>query len=249
VTEPEQQPSLYYPNVVAFVEEYLAQLYQRQVTDTTDAVWCPEWWQHTEAVARLDALWRAWEYFRQNTSTGISDWFLDHADRHMKRLLAPNGPFKYCSPRHGHRTLLTPLPLRTPPPGMFTKVSDDTKVYGSVVEFVENYLSLLYQRQVTDTTDAVWCMEWWRHNEAASRLNGLWGAWEHYRKQSGAGLSEWFLTHADQHMAQLLDPTGPFRFCGVRHGHKSLLGPLPTVEPQAGMFTNPDPESAEDVKY
>ncbi|MBO0854776.1 MAG: DUF4913 domain-containing protein [Nocardia sp.] len=108
-----------YSNVVEFVENYLSLIYQRQVADTTDTVWCKEWWRHSEAVLRLDAVWRAWEYLRQDAKTGMSNWFLEHADPQMSKLLDPAGPFKYCSVRHGHKDLLTPLPLIRPPKGMF----------------------------------------------------------------------------------------------------------------------------------
>ncbi|MQY21919.1 DUF4913 domain-containing protein [Nocardia macrotermitis] len=229
----------HYPNVLAFVNQYLRYVYQRQVTDTTDAVWCPEWWKHSEAVIRLDALWRAWENLRRDPGKGLSLWFLDHADKHMAKLLDPNGPFKYCSARHGHRDLLTALPLRTPPTGMFSEESGDV-IYKSVVEFVENYLSMTYPRQVTDTTDTVWCPEWWKHPEAGARLDSLWRVWEQLRKQGATGLSEWFVDYADPQMQQLFDARGTFRYCNARHGHKDLLTPLPSGDPGAEMFSNPE---------
>lgn len=242
MSEQDDPPPTHYKNVAGFVDDYLRYIYQRQVTDTTDAVWCPEWWEHTEAVIRLDALWRAWEYFRRNTRTGLSEWFVDHCDPHMAKLLDPSGPFKYCSARHGHRKLLAPLPLRTPPSGMFAELSGDTSdtVYGSVVEFVENYLSMIYQRQVTDTTETVWCPEWWQHPEAVARLHSLWRAWENSRLDGATGLSDWFSIHADKQMHQLLAPAGPFRYCSARHGHKDLLPPLPTTQVQSGMFSDPE---------
>ncbi|MGS2805167.1 DUF4913 domain-containing protein [Nocardia sp. MW-W600-9] len=101
-----------YPNVVEFVNGYLSKVYRRQVTDISDTVWCPEWWRHTEAVIRLDALWQAWEHYRLEGGPGISVWFLDHADNHMAKLFDPRGPFKYCSVRNGHKSMLDPLPLR-----------------------------------------------------------------------------------------------------------------------------------------
>ncbi|WP_308163162.1 DUF4913 domain-containing protein [Nocardia alni] len=253
MTQPEESTPTHFRNVAAFVDEYLRYIYQRQVTDTTDAVWCPEWWKHTEAVVRLDSLWRAWEHYRLRETTGLSIWFTDHADPHMTKLLDPSGPFKYCNARHGHRQLLAPLPLTSPPREVFDWMAPLTpplpesskekepvdRVYASVVEFVENYLSVTYQRQVTDTTETVWCPEWWRHPEAIIRLDSLWRAWEFFRQKAPVGLSEWFLTLADPQMKQLLDPRGPFRYCSARHGHKELLTPLPSaVSP--GMFTDPD---------
>ncbi len=248
------EPVTHYKNVVEFVDAYLRHVYQRQVSDTTDAVWCPEWWAHHEAVARLDAVWRAWEHFRLNRRTGLSEWFIDHADPHMGKLLDPAGPFKYCSARHGHRKLLAPLPLTTPPAGLFDHdviLYDQEErafkpVYDSVVSFVENYVSLVYQRQVTDTTDTVWCPEWWQHPEAVARLDALWRAWEFLRQQDTTGLSTWFIEHADMHMKRLMDPRGPFRYCSARHGHKDLLSPLPNLAAPGEMWSSPD--SAKDFQ-
>jgi hypothetical protein len=118
VTEQQQQPMIY-TNVVEFVENYLSLVYRRQVTDISETVWCPEWWKHAEAVARLDALWRAWEHYRLQPSTGLSVWFLDHADPHMTKLFDPRGPFKYCSVRNGHKDMLSPLPSKSPAQGLF----------------------------------------------------------------------------------------------------------------------------------
>ncbi|WP_330229759.1 DUF4913 domain-containing protein [Nocardia sp. NBC_00508] len=118
MTEQQQQPMIH-ASVVDFVENYLSVVYRRQVTDLSDTVWCPEWWQHAEAIARLDALWRAWEHYRLDGRTGLSVWFLDHADPHMSKLFDPKGPFKYCSVRNGHKDMLNPLPTKSPQHGMF----------------------------------------------------------------------------------------------------------------------------------
>ncbi|WP_446222995.1 DUF4913 domain-containing protein [Nocardia sp. IBHARD005] len=113
------------------------------------------------------------------------------------------------------------------------------KVYSDVAEFVKEYLSEIYQRQVTDISDTVWCPEWWRHPEAAVRLAALWQAWEHYRMQGGPGISVWFLDHADPHMTKLFDPRGPFKYCSVRNGHKEMLKSLPLEKPDANQWTAP----------
>ncbi|MEU4315377.1 DUF4913 domain-containing protein [Nocardia sp. NPDC024068] len=122
---PEEQQEMVYDNVGEFVQKYLISVYRRQVSDLSDTVWCPEWWKHPEAFARLDALWRAWEHYRQDGATGMSVWFLDHADKHMKVLLDPKGPFKYCSVRNGHKDMLIPLPVGEPPEGLFSNPPDD----------------------------------------------------------------------------------------------------------------------------
>jgi hypothetical protein len=57
-------------------------------------VWCASWWAHPEAVARLTALWRAWEALRLEPATGMSNWWTLHFDPHMRVVLdAERGPF------------------------------------------------------------------------------------------------------------------------------------------------------------
>lgn len=111
----------FYPDLGTFVGHYLSPMYRRQVSDQHDTVWCPEWWKHPEALSRLDALWRAWEYLRLDAATGMSVWWLDHADKHMAKLFDPQGPFKYCSARNGHKDMLVPLPMNVPPNGLANK--------------------------------------------------------------------------------------------------------------------------------
>ena len=113
----EEPPELYYPDLVAFVTHQLIPMYRRPLGGQ-GVTWCPEWWRHAEAIARLDALWRAWEHLRLDAATGASVWFRDHADHHMPVLLSADGPFKGCKPdKHGER--LDPLPLADPPAGVF----------------------------------------------------------------------------------------------------------------------------------
>jgi hypothetical protein len=114
-----EQRALIYGSVVEFVENYLSLVYRRKVVDE-GRVWCPEWWKHTEAVIRFDALWRSWERYRLGGDTGMSLWFLDHADAHMSVLFDPKGPFAACSIHHGHSDRAWPLPSKSPPPEYFS---------------------------------------------------------------------------------------------------------------------------------
>jgi hypothetical protein len=114
LAEPEAPP-LQFPTLPAFVA-YLADLYRREVFDSSERVWCPKWWEHPEAIARLEAMWRALEALRQDPATGISVWFRDHADVHMAQLMQPHGPFRGCTATRGHSIEpLKPLPLGDPP--------------------------------------------------------------------------------------------------------------------------------------
>jgi hypothetical protein len=100
-TEPATGDGLMYPNLGEFVEDYLAIAYAREIDNRT-TYWCPEWWRHPEALARLDALWRAWEHLRRDPALGPSTWWRDHADHHMPLLLSQEGPFRRCGPDRGH---------------------------------------------------------------------------------------------------------------------------------------------------
>ncbi|QIS43013.1 DUF4913 domain-containing protein [Clavibacter capsici] len=81
----------------AFVRGFLAPAYRREVSPRGESRWDPEWWRHPEAVARLDALWLAWEALRLEGATGMSVWWRDHADYHLAVLMGPTGPFARTS--------------------------------------------------------------------------------------------------------------------------------------------------------
>lgn len=115
---PEQE--LFYKDLVSFVQEHLSPSYRRSLSGT-DRTWCPSWWKHEEAISRLEALWRSWEFLRLDGSTGMSIWWRDHADHHMGVLLSADGPFKGCKPVvDGHAVnKLKPLPCDPPPERLF----------------------------------------------------------------------------------------------------------------------------------
>ena len=114
----------YFATLPEWIEQWLLPVYRRSVRGH-ERVWCPEWWRHPEAVARLDALWRAWEHLRLDAATGLSVWFRDHADHHMTILMAADGPFKGCDGKHSDRPV-EPLPSTPPPQGMFEPDDDLT---------------------------------------------------------------------------------------------------------------------------
>jgi Domain of unknown function (DUF4913) len=110
-------PGLYYLTLDEWVGEWLFPVYRRSVLGH-ERTWCPQWWRHAEAVARLESLWRAWEHLRHDAATGLSIWFRDHADHHIAVLLDADGPFKGCDGRHSENPI-PELPHEPPPPGMF----------------------------------------------------------------------------------------------------------------------------------
>ncbi len=56
----ENPPEPYFPDLMTFVKDYLAPIYR--ALSGSSVTWGPEWWKHAEAIARLEALWRAWEF-------------------------------------------------------------------------------------------------------------------------------------------------------------------------------------------
>ena len=114
----------YFPDLATFVSELLAPMYRRS-TAANSVTWCAEWWRHGEAIARLHALWRAWEHLRLDPATGMSVWFSDHADHHMRVLLDAEGPFKGCTPEK-HSDRLAALPVTPPDPEVFSEPDDTT---------------------------------------------------------------------------------------------------------------------------
>jgi len=73
------RPSPVYPNVEAFVVGFLAPTIARKlVAGGRGLTWCPQWWMHAEAIARLMALWEAWEALRLDGGTAMGTWWRDH---------------------------------------------------------------------------------------------------------------------------------------------------------------------------
>ncbi|MFJ2417494.1 DUF4913 domain-containing protein [Streptomyces brevispora] len=96
-----------------WVKHLLLPIYGREIS--TSRPWCTRWQEHPEAVARLHALWLAWQQFTDAEAglPGPSTWHRDHLDQTLVHLRAPDGPFAACttSPtRPNHRVLATPAP-------------------------------------------------------------------------------------------------------------------------------------------
>lgn len=96
-----------------WVHYLLLPIYGREISTTRP--WCEKWYEHPEAVARLHALWLAWQQFTDAEAglSGPSTWHRDHLDHALAQLRSPDGPFAACttSPtRPTHRVLATPAP-------------------------------------------------------------------------------------------------------------------------------------------
>lgn len=104
------RPGWKYPNVHRWVEEHFAVVFARG--DNAGVNWCPRWYDHTEALVRLTALWRAWETMRRDTDRGMAVWYRDFADSQFDRLTDPTGTFRHCK-RELHRSVPPILPTET----------------------------------------------------------------------------------------------------------------------------------------
>jgi hypothetical protein len=104
--------------LVPWVENNITTLIARKVPTTDGAPrWCPQWWDHAEAIARLEAARQAWTALSTAGGTGLVTYF-DYLDRIVLAVLTSDtGPFARCNPR-------THTPDRTlghtpPPPEIY----------------------------------------------------------------------------------------------------------------------------------
>lgn len=97
-----------------WVRTVLLPAYCRYVPHTGGPMrWCASWWQHPEAVSRLDAVRRAGEVLLSQGGAYPSLWWREHVDHHLLMLLSPDGPFAGCSP--AKHAPASPLPaMRIP---------------------------------------------------------------------------------------------------------------------------------------
>lgn len=118
-------------------------------------------------------------------------------------------------------------------------VDEPTLYYGSVDEFVREYLVNAYRRRV-DGQRTLWAADWWMYDEAVIRLEALWRSWEELRLDPATGMSVWWRDHADHHMNVLLSENGPFAAAGeggdTRANTNEKGAPLPYTAPPEGMF-------------
>ena len=110
-----------YPDSATWVARWLCPNLEREIKRTFE--WCPQWWDHPEAVQRIEALWRAWEVLRLDGGTGMSTWWVDHADPQLALLFNPDiGPFGHCHTTHGRD--ITPLRTTDPPDDWPLRLTD-----------------------------------------------------------------------------------------------------------------------------
>src|SRR5579875_3030989 len=66
-----------FPDLESWVNGFFVVTFARP---GSEACWCERWWDHPEAVLRLDALWRTWEAAALDPVHGAADWLRDYLD-------------------------------------------------------------------------------------------------------------------------------------------------------------------------
>lgn len=82
--------------LVPWVRDNVAMLLQRKVPQTGGYPhWCRQWWRHPEAIARFEAVYRAWEEAAGGPGGAMVVYF-ERLDAMLDVLCAENGPFSGC---------------------------------------------------------------------------------------------------------------------------------------------------------
>lgn len=93
--------------------------------------------------------------------------------------------------------------------------------YGSLEQFVVEYLLRNWRRRCEENQRVRWCSMWWKHAEAITRLENLWEAFEAMRHEKPPSMSTLWRDHIDYHMQVLTSEHGPFDKCSQQH-HERL---------------------------
>lgn len=112
-----------YPALEPWVVDYFAPMFSRPISPAVR--WCAQWWDHAEAISRLEGLWRSWETARLDELRGMAVWYRDFLDAQLAVLLSAGGPFAQCTPdRHAPTKALATTPA---PPGYWTHADADAE--------------------------------------------------------------------------------------------------------------------------
>ncbi|AXY49341.1 DUF4913 domain-containing protein (plasmid) [Rhodococcus pyridinivorans] len=84
---PTKEPK--FANVIEWVNGYFLPVIRRRISDNDGGrSWDPRWWAYPEVVARLTALYQAWEEARVSDSmAAMSSWWIQHLEPHLRVIL------------------------------------------------------------------------------------------------------------------------------------------------------------------
>jgi hypothetical protein len=105
-----------------------------------------------------------------------------------------------------------------------------------LTRWVEEVFAPMVERRVDLGRGTTWCARWFDHPEVVVRLDALRLAWydltapEGPDGDPGAGMSTWWVNHADPTLFTLLDAdTGPMSGCRPDRHSAAPVAPLPTA--------------------
>ena len=101
----------FFGSLLEFVVEHFGPVYARNTSPTVR--WCASWWDHAEAIYRLEAVWRTWELYRLEPRLGIASWLRDYLDPQLRELTSATGPFASCT--QDRHSPVKALPTNQPP--------------------------------------------------------------------------------------------------------------------------------------
>lgn len=248
--EPQLEPA--FGSVDEFVAGYLSVAINRKISPKPGSglCWDSRWWRHSEVVARLTALWWAFEGARLRSSedrAAMSGWWVDHCEPHLKVLLdgesgpmsgavddgtwLGHGPLECAAPPEGWSANdLADLPELQPAADDEAAEPPVEPAFARLEDFVEHYLCEVVNRKIDPQPGhgLAWDPRWWQHQEVVCRLSALWGAFEVARVSADdpAAMSNWWIRHCDPHLRVLLDgQDGPMSHAtgdGTWLGHGGL---------------------------
>ena len=121
-------------------------------------------------------------------------------------------------------------------PAVPTAAGAPEPVYLDLADWVTDHFLPIFRRTLGG--EYRWCAQWWRHDEAVSRLTALWHSWEVLRLQPGTGISTWYRDHLDHQLPILLGARGPFYQCSEaahREPREAAARPLPGERQDPGV--------------
>lgn len=120
--EPEQVEAPRFASLPLFVEQFVLPNWVHHLGENYAGRWCRQWWEHAEALTRLEAVWEAFEVMRREPAPSFSTWLRDHLDPHMRSLSDPNGAFYRCDAEKGVHEAAEAWPTMPAPEGMFAVI-------------------------------------------------------------------------------------------------------------------------------
>lgn len=116
-TEPAPRATPRFAGLPVFVEVFVVPHWVHRRHDGSR--WCARWWEHAEAVLRLEALWEAFEVMRREPAPSLSTWIIYHFEPHMRALTDAGGVFYRCDAAEGVHELPAQWELVPAPAGQF----------------------------------------------------------------------------------------------------------------------------------